>query len=106
MEQESARVQSQCRQTREESEAALKWYKDTGTLFELLHNPKAVSDNSFRSLENLIIDLKIRRTHEKYRCRYLTDPSMPKSMIKKIKEEVDTYLERLINDGEDQPKPS
>ena len=75
--------------------------RGTAAVFELLQNPDAVSDESFRAVKDLVIDLDIRRNHEGYRCFYFTDPSVGRSVIRRIREEVDGCFERLEGDEQE-----
>ena len=98
---ECARARDECNRVREAVEGVLEGSKGNVAVFELLQNPEAVSDESFRALRNLVIDLDIRRNHEGYRCFYFTDPSVGRSAIRRIKEEINQYFERLEGDGEE-----
>jgi len=73
----------------------------TAAVFELLQNPGAVSGESSMAVKNLVIDLHIRRSHERYGCFYFTDPCVGRSAIRRIKEDIDQYFERLEIDGQE-----
>ena len=73
--------------------------RGTAAIFELLQNPDAVLDECFRAVKDLVIDLEMRRSHERYGCFYFTDPSVGRSVIRRIREEVNGYFERFEGDG-------
>jgi len=91
----------ECRRVTEAVECVREGSRGTAAVFEVLQDPDAVSDECFRAVKDLVIDLEIRRSHERYGCFYFTDPSVGRSAITRIGDEVNRYFQRLEGDGEE-----